>query len=105
MNTVTIVGNCSELYLNYTKTEKAILTFGVATTRKVNDQEYTTFHNVKVWADAAERCAAEIIKGDRVIVTGRLETEQYEKDGQTIKKVVIVADEVGRSLRWARKDS
>jgi len=45
-------------------------------------------------------------KGDRVIVTGRLETRVYTATkganaGQEVRKLEIVVDEIGPSLRWA----
>jgi single-stranded DNA-binding protein len=40
-------------------------------------------------------------KGDTVLVTGRLETEEYnKKDGTKGKSTRLIADEVGYSLRW-----
>ena len=43
-----------------------------------------------------------LVKGSRVIVTGRLEQRSWETDqGDKRSKVEIIADEVGPSLRWA----
>jgi len=36
-----------------------------------------------------------------VIVTGRLDFQSWEKDGQKQSRVQIVADDVGPSLKWA----
>ena len=44
--------------------------------------------------------------GDRVIVTGRVETRVYtatqgQRAGQEVRKLEVVIDEIGPSLRWA----
>jgi len=43
-----------------------------------------------------------LVKGARVIVTGRLEQRSWETpDGDKRTKVEVIADELGPSLRWA----
>jgi single-strand DNA-binding protein len=65
-------------------------------------QEDTSFFDVVCWRDLADNVSESISKGDRIIVTGRLEQRSWEtQDGDKRSKVEIVADEVGPSLRWA----
>ena len=50
----------------------------------------------------AENVSEILIKGARVIVTGRLEQRSWETpDGDKRSKVEVIADEIGPSLRWA----
>ena len=105
MNQVTIVGNISEPKLTYTQKGVAFLQFGLATNRKMKDQDEpeTTWFRVKVWDKFAENMAAEIEKGDRLVIVGRIEMSEFEdKEGSTQKTVAVVAEEGGRTLRWVR---
>ena len=46
--------------------------------------------------------SATLTKGNRAIVTGRIEQRDYEtKEGEKRTVFEVVADEVGPSLRWA----
>lgn len=106
---VTIVGNLTKPpELRSSASGRASCNFGIAVTRKwkQNDewQEATSFFNVVCWGEMAENAAASLAKGHRVIVSGRLEQRNYEKDGERKSVVEIVADEVGPSLRWARAE-
>jgi single-strand DNA-binding protein len=65
----------------------------------------TSFLDATVWGEQAENVATSLHKGDRVIVTGRLETRVYTATkganaGQEVRKLEIVVDEIGPSLRW-----
>ena len=69
----------------------------------------TTFLDATVWADQAENVAKSLHKGDRVIVVGRVETRIYTPTqganaGQEVRKLEVVVDEVGPSLRWAEAE-
>ncbi|MCU1498300.1 MAG: single stranded DNA-binding protein, partial [Acidimicrobiales bacterium] len=70
--------------------------------RQSNERkEQVSFFDIKCWAQLGENVAQSLHKGARVIVSGRLEQQSWERDGQKHSKVEIVADEVGPSLRWA----
>jgi single-strand DNA-binding protein len=104
---VTITGNITrDPELRYLTSGTALATFGVAVNRrymKDNEwQEATSFFDVIVWRDLADNASESLAKGDRVIVTGRLEQRTWETDeGDKRSKVEIVADDVAPSLRWA----
>lgn len=49
----------------------------------------------------AENMVESVSKGDLVVVTGRLHTDEYEKDGVKRTSVELLIDEIGVSLRWA----
>lgn len=106
-NTVTLVGNATkDVDLRYTTSGRAVAAFGLAVNRRFQKngewEEVTSFFNIVAWADLAEHLAASISKGDRVIVTGRLEQRSYDdKEGNKRSVTEVIADEAGPSLRWA----
>ena len=103
MNTITVCGNIAEPTLRYTTNDKPILTFSLASSRKVNDEVQTTWHNVKCFGTLAENLANVVAKGDRLLVSGRIEAEKWEdKDGNNRTTVFLIADEAGVSMRWLR---
>jgi len=92
--------------LRFTGSGTAVVGFSLAVnSRKKENGEWvdgpTSFFDVTCWKGLAENVAESFSKGDRLIVTGRLEQQSWEKDGQTRTKVQLVADEVGASVRWA----
>lgn len=52
------------------------------------------FFNIKIWGKSADYCGQYLTKGQRVSITGRIESREYEKDG--VKRVLwdVVADQV-----------
>ncbi len=108
-NTVTVVGNLTrEPELRFTPSGAAKATFGVAVNRRWQNrqtqewEEATSFFNVVCWRDMAENVAESLLKGARVVVTGRLEQRSWEtENGERRSVIEISADEVGPSLRWA----
>jgi single-strand DNA-binding protein len=107
-STVTIVGNITrEPELRYTTGGRGVAAFGVAVNRRWQSngewQEQVSFFNVTAWGTLGENCAASLLKGTRVVVTGRLEQRSWEtNEGEKRSVVEIVADEIGPSLRWAQ---
>lgn len=98
---VCLVGNMTrDPELRFTGPGLAVCGFGVAVNRKKGEEEVTSFFDVTAFGSLAENVAG-LVKGARVIVTGRLEQSSWEKDGEKRSKVGIVADEIGPSLRWA----
>ena len=107
-STTTIVGNLTrDVELRFTTGGQAIGSFGVAVTRKWRNnqgeqQEATSFFDVTAFGTLGENATASLTKGSRVIVTGRLETREYEaKDGTKRTAFQIVADALGPELRFA----
>jgi single-strand DNA-binding protein len=106
---VTIVGNLTrDPDLRFTASGRGVTSFGVAVNRRwmnktTNDwEEQVSFFNVTAWAELGENVAASLTKGNRVIVTGRLEQRSYTtKEGDERSTVEIVADSIGPDLRWA----
>ena len=102
MNTVTIHGTVGqEPELRFSASQNAVLTFSVADNYGKDDKKKTTWWNVIVFGKLAENVANTINKGTSVIITGRLEQEEFTtKDGDKRKSTKLIADEVGASCRW-----
>lgn len=103
MNNITIIGNIGrDPELKYGANGTAICKFSVADTTGKDDTKKTTWHDIVTFKEMAESVAANITKGNRVIVTGRLTIDTYEKkDGSTGKRVEVIADDVAISVRFA----
>ena len=108
MNTVTVVGNLTrDPELRYTPTGQAVVKFGIAVNRfYVNRNgekiEQTDFFNVNAWRSVAVNVAESLTTGARVLVTGRLQSRNWEtEDGAKRSTVEIEAEEVAASLRFA----
>jgi single-strand DNA-binding protein len=108
-NTVTIVGNLTrDPELRFTPSGQATATFGVAVNRVWTDRqsqerkEATSFLDVVCWGQLAENAAQSLVRGTRVVVSGRLDQRSWEnQEGEKRSKIEITADEVSPSLRWA----
>jgi single-strand DNA-binding protein len=80
----------------------------VANKKKKNEQtgewvdDKHCWVNLTAWNQMAENVAESIVKGMKVVVTGRLETRDYEtSDGQKRISVDVEIFEIGPSLRFA----
>jgi single-strand DNA-binding protein len=96
------VGQAPEL--KQTKGGKDMCRFSVASTKKIEGRDpVTSWVNVLCFDEMAALVAEKVGKGDRVMVTGRLEVEKYEKDGVERTSVTVMADDVGISLKWPKR--
>lgn len=106
---ITIRGNlAADPELRFTQSGHAVCSFTVMQTKreKQGDDYVDGAKNgmpVAVWRDQGENVAESLRKGDRVVVTGRLEPQQWQdrESGANRYGWQLVADEVGPSLRWA----
>lgn len=111
VNRADICGNVTKDPEMRTTTNGAkVLTLGVATNERWKDKstgedkERSEFHNVVVWGDTAERVAQSVRKGNRVFVSGRVQTRSWEtKEGNKRYTTEIVADSL--SLLGVRNPS
>lgn len=106
MNTITVIGNVGQdPELKYTASGKPIAKFSVADTRGKDEAKQTQWHRVTVFDEQAEVVVEQVRKGARVLVTGRLQIDEYtDKDGNKRTSYDIVADDVCLSLRWRPRD-
>jgi len=107
MNTITVIGNVGrDPELKYSASGTAVTKFSVADTTGKDDTKKTVWHDVIVFKEQAEHVAASVVKGTRVVVTGRLDKSEYTgKDGVKKQRVEIIADDVSVSLRWSNFDN
>lgn len=106
-NNVNIVGNLTrDPELKFLDSGSAVTNFGVAVNRKYKkdgqEVEEVCFIDCVAWQSLAENVCASLKKGDRVLVSGRLDQRSWETTaGDKRTKVELSADEVSPSLRWA----
>ena len=100
LNRVMIIGNLGrDVELKYSQSGTAVGRLAVATSDSWTDaqgqkQEKTEWHNVTVFQKLAENCEQYLKKGRKVYVEGRLQTDSYEKEGQTHYSTKIIANVV-----------
>ena len=101
MNAVHLLGNTGiKPEVRFTATGKRLVKFTLATNRSWgkgdNNVTVTDWHNVECWVhaviDVLEKWG---YKGQRLQVSGRIQTEDYEDNGSTKYYTKIVADQVG----------
>ena len=106
-NSVTLIGNLvDDPELRFTPSGVAMAKVRFAVNRRYQRdgewQEETSFFSGTLWRDHAESVAESLHKGDRVIVTGRLEQRSWETpEGDKRSVIEVAVDEMGPSLRWA----
>ena len=107
-NIITVSGNLTrEPELRFTASGKAVAGFGLAVNRRFQQNgEWVDappqFFNVTAWDRLGEHCAQTFGKGDRAVVTGRLEVREYDgQDGNKRQSIDIIADDVSVSLKYA----
>ena len=103
---VTVVGNLvDDPRLRTTDTGVDVAGFRVASTARRWDRASgrwsdagPLFLSVTCWRGLAGNAVASLRKGDPVVVTGRLSTRTYEKDGQTRSTCELEALAIGPDL-------
>lgn len=103
MNKITIIGNVGQdPELRFTQAGQSSVKINVATSRKVKEEWVSTWHTVVAWGQMAENIAASVLKGTRVIVSGRYDIREWtDKNGNKKTSYEITADEVAISLKSA----
>ena len=100
VNKVILVGNLGrDAEMKHTPSGAAVSSFSLATTEKWTGkdgqkQEKTEWHRCVLWGKTAEAVSQYLTKGKQVYVEGRLETRQWEKDGQKHYSTEIKVDNV-----------
>ena len=96
-NRVELIGNLTrDPELRYTPNGAAVCTFGMAPNRTYvtegERKEEADFHRLVSWNKLAELCNQLLKKGNRVFISGRLQTRSWEaQDGQqrTVTEIVV----------------
>ena len=108
-NSITVVGNITrDPELKFLNSGQAALRLSVAVNRRWQNrqtqewEERVSYFEVAAYGAMAENAANSLVKGTRVIVTGRLEQRSWETESGEKRSIVeINADEVAPSLRFA----
>jgi single-strand DNA-binding protein len=88
LNKVMLIGHLGkDPELKYTPGGAAVATVSLATNEPFKDkdgnwQERPEWHRLVIWNKQAENAAEYLKKGSQVFVEGRLQTRNWEKDGQ-----------------------
>lgn len=107
---ITVVGNLTaDPELKYVGSGTPVASFTVASTprslnRQTNEWEdgEAMFIRCSVWREYAENVTESLSKGMRVVVTGKLQVRNYQRqDGSQGTSIEMQVDEVGPSLRYA----
>ena len=108
---ITVIGNLTQdPELRFTPSGAAVANFTVASTPRYMDRQTnewkdgeTLFMRCSVWREAAENVAESLVRGSRVIVSGRLKSRSWDdkETGQKRTTMELEVDEVGPSLRYA----
>ena len=90
--------------LKYTGKDRAICSFSVGITDKWQkdgqDREATSWVDVTLWGKKAE--AFKGVKGDRVLVVGKLKQDTWKsKDGSNRSKLTVTAEEA--AVVWTKQ--
>ena len=102
VNHAEIVGNVTrDPEMRTTTNGQQVLTLGVATNERWKDKssgedrDRTEFHNVVVWGELADEVNRAVKKGNRVYVSGRVQTRSWETQaGSKRTTTEIIADAV-----------
>ena len=107
---ITVIGNLTaDPELRFTPSGAAVANFTVASTPRIFDRQTNEwkdgealFLRCNIWREAAENVAESLIRGSRVIVSGRLKQRSFEtREGEKRTVVELEVDEIGPSLKYA----
>jgi single-strand DNA-binding protein len=101
-NTVLLTGRLTrDAELKYTAAGVAVCHFSIAVNRNYKDpksgewKDDTSYVDINVWREAAERCGKVLKKGSPVHIEGRLKSSSFEgKDGAKRTKLEVEARRV-----------
>lgn len=96
VNKVILVGRVGQdPQLNTTNSGTSVANLSLATSRKVQGQEQTTWHRITAFGKTAELCAQYVRKGDPIFVEGEIQHRQYtDKQGVQKTSTEILAQNV-----------
>jgi single-strand DNA-binding protein len=101
VNRVIIVGRLGQdPEVKYFQDGSAVCNFSVATSQEWKDKntgekkEKVEWHRIVAFRKLAELCGQYLAKGRQVFIDGRLQTRQWEKDGQNHYTTEIIANSI-----------
>lgn len=108
--TLTVVGNLTaDPELRFTPAGAAVANFTIASTPRHFDKASGEFKDgealflrANVWREQAENVAESLVRGSKVIATGKLKSRSFEtREGEKRTVMEIEVEEIGPSLRNA----
>ncbi|RKY13178.1 MAG: single-stranded DNA-binding protein [Planctomycetota bacterium] len=96
LNKVMLIGNLTrDPQLSYLPSQMAVVEFGMAVNdrRKQQDGSYAdkaNFIDLSIFGKRAEALQKYVKKGDPLFVEGKLDYQQWEKDGQKRSKLKVI---------------
>lgn len=99
VNEQTLVGNLGkDPVMKTTPSGMNITEFSVATTDRVKKhdvwEKVTDWHFIKCFGKTAENAARYLKKGSKVYIKGKTKHEQWENDGHTHNKTVVLVNDI-----------
>ena len=97
MNKFIATGNITkDAELRYTANDKAYSKFCIANNEGYGDNKKTNFFNCTLWGKSAENLNRFLTKGQKVLITGKVEINDYkDKEGVERKIIDINVDSFG----------
>ena len=98
INKVILVGNVGQdPEIRHSQSGTPVATTSVATTEKWTDQtgnqqERTEWHNIVAFGKTAEIMEQYVQKGTKLYLEGKLQTQEFEKEGQTHYRTKIIVN-------------
>jgi single-strand DNA-binding protein len=98
LNRVFLIGNLTrDPEVRYLKSGQAVCELRLAISRRFKtttgeERDEICYVNVVVWGRQGEACGQYLSKGSPLFVDGRLQFEEWEKDGQKSNRLRVVAD-------------
>jgi len=107
-DTITLTGLVATTPRHLTTSEGlAITSFRLASSQRRYDRKQqkwidadTNWYTISAFRALAENSAVSVVKGDRVIVSGRLRIRDWENTDRSGTTVEIEADSIGHDLTW-----
>lgn len=98
LNQVTLMGNLTRDPELRDANGQNVVGFSLALNRsyKQDDEwkEATDYIDITAWGNLATQVSENVNKGDRVLVSGRLQSRSWEQDGVKRNKVEVLATDV-----------
>ena len=100
VNKVILVGNLGkDAEVRVTPGGQSVASFSIATTenwtsKEGEKKEQTEWHRIVLWGKTAESLQPYLVKGKQIYLEGRLQTRQWEKEGQKHYTTEVKADKI-----------
>jgi single-strand DNA-binding protein len=99
-NTIRLSGRVGkDAELRTSQSGMAIATFSIADSSGKDDKKKTQWVNIVAFGKTAEMCGS-VTKGAFLEITGMMQLDEYEKDGQKHRTTKVIANSISKPL-WS----